>query len=458
MSYRYRSLSFWHDSLDDDLAQRPSLTEDRKVAVAVVGAGYTGLWTAYYLNKCQPDIDVAIVEAEVAGFGASGRNGGWCIGELAGIEGLLANPETRDSAIALKRAMFDTVDEVGRVAVAEEIPCDYAKGGTISLATSPLHVGRLQRRITALHELGFGEEDYRWLEPDESKARLRTAPNHGAMYSAHCAVLHPAKLVRGLEDVVERLGVTIFEQSPARSARNRVVTTDSGSLSADVVLRATEGYTSGLQGHRRKLIPIHTMMIATEPLSQSVWDTIGLAERETFGDPRRVVIYGQRTADGRLAFGGRGEYFYGSAVKDAFDDDDRGFEYVHRTMVGLFPGLRGAEITHRWGGPIGVPRDWRPSVGLNRRTGLAWAGGYVGEGVAASNLAGRTVADLILERDTELVSLPWVGHPFPKWEREPLRYAGVKAIRALAESVDITEFKTGKTPKLRSRILNSFLS
>ena len=182
MSYRYRSLSFWHDSLDDDFAPRPSLTEDRKVDVAVVGAGYTGLWTAYYLKKWQPDIDVAIVEAEVAGFGASGRNGGWCIGELAGIEGLLANPETRDSAIALKRAMFDTVDEVGRVAAAEEIPCDYAKGGTISVATSPLHVGRLQRGITALHELGFDEEDYRWLEPDESKARLRTAPNHGAMY------------------------------------------------------------------------------------------------------------------------------------------------------------------------------------------------------------------------------------------------------------------------------------
>jgi glycine/D-amino acid oxidase-like deaminating enzyme len=233
------------------------------------------------------------------------------------------------------------------------------------------------------------------------------------------------------------------------------VRTDSGRLDAEVVVRATEGYTPTLEGHSRKLIPIHTMMIATEPLPQSVWDAIGLAERETFGDPRRIVIYGQRTADGRLAFGSRGEYYFGSGIRDTFPASDAGFVNVQRTLTKLFPGLRGVEITHRWGGPIGVPRDWRPSVGLNRRTGFAWAGGYVGEGVAASNLAGRTLADLILDRETELVELPWVGRPFPKWEREPMRWAGVKAIRALAESVDSAEFRTGETPKLRSRALRS---
>ena len=457
MSDRYRALSFWHDSLADDLAPRPRLTGDRKVDVAIVGAGYTGLWTAYYLKKLRPEIEVAIVEAEIAGFGASGRNGGWCLGALAGIDPLIADPAKRDGAVSLMRAMFETVDEVGRVADAEEISCDFAKGGTIQVATSPPHVRTLKRQVESLRSLGFGAEDYRWLEPDECSSRIRTSPNLGGMYTPHCAAIHPAKLVRGLADVVERLGVAIYERTPARSVRDRTVRTDSGRIDAEVVLRATEGYTPRLEGHRHKLIPIHTMMIATERLPQSLWDTIGLSERETFGDPRRVVIYGQRTADGRLAFGGRGEYYFGSGIKDMFDASDALFTNVHRTLTELFPGLRGVEITHRWGGPIGVPRDWHPSVGLNRWTGFAWAGGYVGEGVAASNLAGRTLADLILERETELVGLPWVGRPFPKWEPEPLRWAGVKAIRSLAESVDSAEFKTGETPKLRSRILNSFM-
>ena len=457
MSDRYRALSLWHDSLADDLAPRPQLTTDRDVDVAIVGAGYTGLWTAYYLKKLRPEISVAIVEAEIAGFGASGRNGGWCIGALAGIDTLIADPATRDGAIALMRAMFETVDEVGSVAESEEISCDFAKGGTIQVATSPPHVGTLKRQNESLRSLGFGEEDFAWLEPDECNARIRTAPNLGGMYTPHCAAIHPAKLVRGLAEVVERLGATIYEHSPARSVGGRVVSTDSGDLNAEIVVRATEGYTPRLEGHTRKLIPIHTMMIATEPLPQSLWDAIGLSERETFGDSRRVVIYGQRTADGRLAFGGRGEYYFGSAIKDTFAASDALFTNVHRTLTELFPGLRGVEITHRWGGPIGVPRNWRPSVGLNRRTGFAWAGGYVGEGVAASNLAGRTLAYLILERETELIKLPWVGRPFPRWEPEPLRWAGVRAVRALAESVDSAELNSGQTPKLRSQILNSFI-
>ncbi len=454
---RYRSLSFWHDSLADDLTPRASLSGDHAADVAIVGAGYTGLWTAYYLKKAQPGLEVTIVEAEIAGFGASGRNGGWCLGALAGIDKWLADPARRDGAISLMRAMFDAVDEVGRVTEAEEISCDYAKGGTISVATTAPHVGMLQRQVEEFRSLGFGEEDFGWLDPGECRSRIGTRRNLGGMFMSHCAAIHPAKLVRGLAEVVERLGVRIYELSPVRSIGERTVLTDSGQVRAGVVLRATEGYTPRLLRHGRKLIPIHTMMVATEPLPESVWDEIGLAERETFGDPRRVTIYGLRTADGRLAFGGRGEYYFGSGIRDTFPPDDAGFRRVQHTLVDLFPALREAEITHRWGGPVGVPRDWRPSVGLNRLSGRAWAGGYVGEGVAASNLAGRTVADLILERETELVGLPWVGTPFPRWEPEPVRWVGVKAIRALAESVDATEMRSGKTPKLRSRVLRSFV-
>jgi glycine/D-amino acid oxidase-like deaminating enzyme len=457
MVERYRALSFWHDSLDEDFAPRSSLAGEHAADVAIVGAGYTGLWTAYYLKKAAPGLRIAIVESDIAGFGASGRNGGWCLGVIAGIERWLADPVRRERGIALARAMFGAVDEVGRVASVEGISCDFAKGGTISVATARPHADALRGRLEELRSLGFGEDDYRWLDPGECRSLVNTSMNHGGLYLSHCAAIHPAKLVRGLAEVVERLGVDIYEQSPARTIADRVVTTDGGCVRADFVVRATEGYTSRFKRYHRELLPIHTLMVATEPLPPSTWKEIGLARRETFGDPRRIIIYGQRTADDRLAFGGRGEYYFGSAVHDTFPPGGHAFGRLRRTLTDLFPVLRDVRITHSWGGPVGVPRNWQPSVGLDRSTGYAWAGGYVGEGVAASNLAGRTLAALILKQDSEAVRLPWVGRPFPQWEPEPARWAAVKALRALADSVDEAELNSGRTPGLRSTVVGWFM-
>lgn len=453
----YRSLSFWLDTVPDDLLPRRSLTSDEDVDVVIVGAGYTGLWTAYYLKKLEPATRVAIVEAEVAGFGASGRNGGWCMGSLAGMHSMLSRPDQRAGALALQRAMFETVNEVGRVAQDEGIDCHFVRAGLIQVATSRPHVDVLRREIAAQRSLGFGDADYRWMEPDECAKRIKTARNLGGMYTPHCAAIDPARLARRLAEVVEGLGVMIYERSPALAIDPRRVSTPGGRLSAEVVVRATEGYTANLRGYRRHLIPIHSMMIATAPLPPSLWEEIGLAERELFGDPRRLVIYGQRTADGRLAFGARGTYYFGSRVRDRFSADDPGFRHVHRTLLSLFPALADVEITHRWGGPLGVSRDWSPSVGFNPATGLAWAGGYVGEGVAASNLAGRTLADLILQRDTERTRLPWVGHRSPRWEREPIRWLGTAAVRRLGESADRVEERTGRSPRVRAAVFKAFV-
>jgi glycine/D-amino acid oxidase-like deaminating enzyme len=269
--------------------------------------------------------------------------------------------------------------------------------------------------------------------------------------------MHPARLARGLADVVERRGVTIYERSPALALESRSVVTPGGRLRAETVVRTTEAYTRTIRGHARTLIPVHSMMIATEPLPESAWKEIGLANRETFGDPRRIVIYGQRTADDRLAFGSRGAYFYGSRIRDRFAPDEEAFRSVQRTAESLFPILREYRVNHRWGGALGIPRDWRPAVGIDREAGLAWAGGYVGEGVAASNLAGRTLADLVLGRDTERVRLPLVGPPFPSWEPEPLRWLGVSAVRRLGESLDAAELRGRPTPRLRSALFGTFV-
>jgi len=267
----------------------------------------------------------------------------------------------------------------------------------------------------------------------------------GATYTPDCAVVHPGRLVAGLAEAVERRGVTIYEGTRATSLEQGQVRTDRGTLRAEVVVRATEGYTRSLRGRRRELAPVYSLIIATEPLPPETWERIGLRRRESWSDQRHVVIYGQRTADDRMVFGGRGApYHFGSAIKPGFDRDDRVFAGLRATLVDLFPVLSSARITHAWGGALGVPRDWCASVGLDRTTGLAWAGGYVGDGVSTTNLAGRTLRDLVLGHDTDLTRLPWVGHRSRRWEPEPLRWLGANAGLRAMRLADVEEGVTGR--------------
>jgi glycine/D-amino acid oxidase-like deaminating enzyme len=454
----YRSQSFWHATAPDRFEPRPQLSSDDQVDVAIVGAGYTGLWTAYYLKSLEPGLRVAIVEAEIAGFGASGRNGGWCLGTLAGMAGFLeGDASQRAAGIRLQRAIFDTVAEVERVCERERIDCHWARGGNVTFAMVPAQLDQLRADLDFWRGLGFGEDDVRWLEAGECTQRVASAQNLGGFFLAHCAALHPTRLARGLAETVERMGVSIYERSPARALEPGAVVTDGGRLRADTIVRATEGYTGSLPGCERLLLPLHSMMIATEPLPEQVWKEIGLGDRETFADPRRLVTYGQRTADDRIAFGARGRYFYGSRVHDVFSADDPDFVDVKRILDSMFPVLRDHGVTHRWGGALGVPRDWRPSVGLDRARGLGWAGGYVGEGVAASNLAARTLADLVLGLDSELTTLPLVGPPIPPGEPQPMRWLGVTGVKQLGASLDAAELQGRGTPRVRKALYHAFV-
>jgi glycine/D-amino acid oxidase-like deaminating enzyme len=455
---RYRSRSFWLDTVPGSLRPRPALERDLDVDVAIVGAGYTGLWTAYELARRDPSLRVAVLEAEIAGFGASGRNGGWCSALFAGSRAVTARRHGREAAVALQRALFATVDEVGRVAAAEGIDAHFVKGGTLDLATAPVQVSRLEARVAEEREWGFGPEDVRWLGAEEAKERLAVAGGLGAMFIPHCARVHPARLARGLAEAVERKGVTIYERTRVRELAPRRVETEGGRVRADVVVRATEGYTRSLRGERRTLAPIYSLMIATAPLPAAFWDEVGWEAQETFADGRHLVIYGQRTADDRIAFGGRGApYHFGSAVRDGFDREPEVFAELRRILEELFPALAGVDVTHAWGGPLGVPRDWYSSVGIDRTTGLAWAGGYVGDGVGTSNLAGRTLADLVLGLDTELTALPWVGHRWRPWEPEPWRWLGINAALRFTAGLDRHEARTGRRSRWRERVLGRML-
>ncbi|HEU0240310.1 MAG TPA: FAD-dependent oxidoreductase [Micromonosporaceae bacterium] len=450
----YRGLSHWMATVDDDLTPRPSLAADIDADVVIVGAGLTGLWTAYYLATADPTMRIAVVESEIAGFGASGRNGGWCSALFPQSIGALARQHGPELAVAMHEAMRHTVDEVGRITAREGIECDFAKGGTVMLARSPLQLERARDEVRESDEFGLGLV---MLGADEARRRCGATAVVGGTYTPDCARIHPAKLVRGLTRAVERRGVTVYERSPVVRLAPREVATPYATVRADIVVRATEGYTARLPGLRRAIAPVYSLMVVTQPLPTSFWDVAGLGQRETFGDYRNLIIYGQRTADDRLAFGGRGApYHFGSQIRPDYDRDARVFGDLRRVLAQLFPDLQVdgvVPINMAWGGPLGIPRDWCASVGLDRATGLAWAGGYVGDGVSTTNLAGRTLADLIRDEQTDLTVLPWVNHRSGSWEPEPLRWLGVNAALWAMGGADRTEARTGRSSK-RAALIN----
>jgi glycine/D-amino acid oxidase-like deaminating enzyme len=454
----YRSLSFWHDTVPASLAPGEPLAGDAEADVAIVGAGFTGLWTAYYLAQRDPALRIVVCEREIAGFGASGRNGGWCSALFPASLGKLARMASRDAAIAMQRAMYETVDEVGRVAVAEGIDCHWAKGGTVMLARSLSQLERAKAEIDEAREFGFGEEDVRLLDAAAAHALAGASGVLGGVFTPHCAAIHPARLVRGLAAAVRRQsGVSLYERTPVLEIAPGRVVTPTGTVRARYVVRATEGYTPGLPGYRRAVAPVYSLMIATEPLPPAVWDEIGLANRPTFNDLRHLIIYGQRTADGRFAFGGRGApYHLGSSVRPSYDQVPAVFAALRRTLTELFPAVADVPVTHHWGGPLAIPRDWCASVGLDPATGLGWAGGYVGDGVGTTNLAGRTLADLITGTDSPLTRLPWVGHKSPGWEPEPLRWLGLNAGLRVMHLADREEGRTARPSKI-AKFMGRFL-
>jgi glycine/D-amino acid oxidase-like deaminating enzyme len=437
-----RQPSFWLETCGDDLTPRPALDGNITADVAIVGAGYTGLWTAHHLLRHDPGLRVVLVEREIAGWGASGRNGGWCSALYPVPWSRVAKEHGADAARRMEAALQAAVDDVGYWCKNHNVDAHFTKGGTLSLARGPAQVARLR-----------SETGGRWLSAEDARARVAASDVDGARYTRHCAAIQPARLVRGLARVVEAQGGTIYERTAATAIHPGRLVTSVGTVRAETVIRATEGYTADIPSSHRLLAPVWSLIIATEPLSDSVWEHLGWRDRETLNDERHLIIYAQRTADDRIVFGGRGApYRFGSQTKGSSGHAET-YAGLERALHELFPQTVSAAITHRWGGVIGVPRDFTPSVTLDSATRIGWAGGYVGDGVACTSLAGRTLADLILGRDTDRTHLPWVGHKWRRWEPEPLRWLGVRGMTALMASADRVEARTGN-PSRRATLLD----
>jgi glycine/D-amino acid oxidase-like deaminating enzyme len=443
-------VSHWWQQIGDP-KRRPELPGNQTVDVAIVGAGFTGLWTAYYVKKARPDLRVVVIEQKFAGYGASGRNGGWLTNSVTGGREQYVPTHGKDAAERFQRAMNETVDEVIRVAREEGIHADIQKGGEVTVAYTPAQEKRLRDFYHS--EQQFQYSDVELLEAEAAKEQINVADMRASVWHPHAARIHPAKLVAGLAETVEQLGVEIYERTRVVEISPHRVRTTHGTVSADYVVRATEGFTPSLKGYKRLWLPMNSSMIVTEPLSAAVWDELHWNKGEVLGDMAHVYMYAQRTADDRIAFGGRGvPYRFGSKT----DNDGTTQAVTAKTLGDLmrrfFPATENANIDHLWSGVLGVPRDWAATVGLDQKTGMAWAGGYVGTGVSTTNLAGRTLSDLITGQRTEITDLPWVNHRVRKWEPEPLRWLATRGLYAAYGVADSQEYSGKKKTSPIARV------
>ncbi|MEZ0064831.1 glycine/D-amino acid oxidase-like deaminating enzyme [Streptacidiphilus sp. MAP12-20] len=435
-------VSFWYSAIGLPDPRSP-LDGSTEVDVAVVGGGYTGLWTAYYLKQADPSLRIAVLEQRFCGYGASGRNGGWLYNGFAG-RGVFAKHYGKARAVAMQQAMNDSVDEVLRVCAAEDIEADQVKGGVLEVAYTPAQVERLDAFVAGEH--AYGEKEVQRLTAAEASARIAVSGVLGGSWTPHGARIQPAKLVRGLAEAAERLGVEIYEQTtvteilPATGTAPARAVTPHGTVSARYVLRCTEGFTANLRGEKRSWLPMNSSMIVTAPLPASFWDSVGWEGRETLGDFAHAYMYAQRTADDRIALGGRGvPYRFGSRTDNDGSTAAKTIEQLTEILTRFFPAARGVTVDHAWSGVLGVPRDWCSTVALDRASGLGWAGGYVGSGVTTTNLAARTLRDLVLGESSQLTDLPWVNHRVRRWEPEPFRWIGVHGMYAAYHFADRQE-------------------
>jgi glycine/D-amino acid oxidase-like deaminating enzyme len=431
--------SLWRDTLEASQKLRPALTEDLSVDIAIIGAGYTGLWSAFHLIKQNPGLSIAIFERDCIGFGASGRNGGWASALYPISHDRLIRENGSEAALLVRKLWHESITHLEEFSTSEKADIDFYRGGTLTVARNKAQLKRMQKDFVS-----YASEGYELLNKSESISRIGISRTLGGMYTRDCARIHPLKLALSIADAVEKRGVKIFENTPVESYSTNELLTASGKVKAKTIIVATEAYSPQFKELKRSVVPLYSLLVATEPLPEVFWNEIGWKENETLAPASHLIVYAQRTADNRIAIGGRGApYHYNSSIKDEYDNHAKVHESLRNLARGWFPALREYSFTHAWGGPLGITRDWHPSVSFDRKSGIARAGGYVGDGVTSAYIAGQTITSLILERDDEHLRLPWVNHRSPQWEPEPIRWASLHAGLSAASWADREEAITG---------------
>jgi glycine/D-amino acid oxidase-like deaminating enzyme len=435
MTTDHSDKSFWLATYGP-YVPNPSVQGDLQVDVAVIGGGFTGLSTAYHLRKDNPTMAVAVLEAEVVGYGASGRNGGFSM-TLFGMEpSVTKRLYGQARTVEAHRYMERAVDYVDAFIKEHHIESDYWFPGFLRVATSPAYARRIQHDLHILSDLGIGGIE--WIDAARLRAEVDSPLFLGAWWEPRCGLLNPAKQVRELKRVATQFGAQIYEHTPVSAierAARFTLRTPGGTVTAEKIVFATNAYSHLIPELATKQAPVFTHMVVTAPLTAAQRASIGWAHRQGIEDARNLVHYFRLTADDRLAMGGSDVTLaYGRGM--AQDANARVFADLERDVVRLFPALRGVTFTHRWGGPVSVPVQMVPVIGHIGDTRALYSLGCLGHGVSLTHLNGRTLADLVCERKTDLTDVWFVNRKVLPWPPEPVRFVVSHAIRGYLRAED----------------------
>ncbi len=425
----FREKSYWLTTRP--YSPFPALSGDKTVEVAVVGGGFTGLSTAYHLKKADPALSVALLEGQVIGFGASGRNGGFnmtLFGLTLSVTALrFGRARAREAHLYMERA----VDTLRDLVALEKISCDYEHPGFLRVATSRSYEKRIRHEVELAHKLGLS--GISWMEADRVQEEVKSPVFGGAWWEPRCGILNPAKLSFGWRDVISNLGVAVYEQSPVISIQKTPggvrLSTPGGSVTAKKAVLATNAYSHLIPALRTKQTPVWTRIVLTEPLSPERMAAIGWQNRQGIEDARNLVHYFRLTADNRILMGGR-DVGLSTGLDMDKDNDPVTFEGLENDVRQVFPQISGVRFTHRWGGPVSVTTDMAPALGFLGDERLVYSVGCVGHGVSLTHLNGRTVSDLVLGRKSDLTSVFFVNRKVLPWPPDPVRFVAAKAILA----------------------------
>jgi glycine/D-amino acid oxidase-like deaminating enzyme len=431
--------SLWRGSTS--LPARRSITSSNSFDIAIIGAGFSGLWSAYHLKQLQPSLRIAIFEQNYVGFGASGRNGGWASAEYPTSNSRVIKEHGNTSFRDLRKALIDSIDEIGQISTENNWQIEYAKGGALVFATNKAQLTRISREI---------DDEHRLLNQDQARELLNVAKITGGVYTPHCAALNPFKLTQSLANYLEAVGVEIYENSKVEEIFDRQVLVNGHRISCQLSIRATEAFTDR-KWLANQQIPIYSLMVATERLPIEILNQIGNTQRATFQEACNLITYAQITGDNRLAIGGRGvRYKLFSHLSNRSELDNRMHSALERRAVKWFPQLQSVKFEYRWGGPVALTRRWQSYLNYNPITGQAAIGGYVGDGVTLSYLVAKTLAQMI--NGEKVANLPFINQRIGRWEPEPIRYLAVNAGFKATVAADFEERVTGRPSLIASFI------
>ena len=436
--------SLWQGN--QNVIYRKSINKNESFDVAIIGAGFSGLWSAFHLKQFQPNLKIAVFEKEYVGFGASGRNGGWASAEYPTSSNRLIKENGLESYKNLRTAITKSIDEIGQIAKSNNWQIDYAKGGALVFARGNAQLSRISKDIDDEHQL---------LNKSQTTELLNIPSALGSVFTPHCAALNPFKLVRTLADHLEKNGVIIYEQSNVSEIKDKQVAVNGFKVDCIFSIRATEAFTPRRwMGNRQ--IPIYSLMVATEPLSSEVIKQIRNAQRATFQEACHLITYAQITADNRLAIGGRGvRYKLFSRLSERSEIDNRMHSALERRARSWFPQISDAKFEYRWGGAVALTRRWQAYLNFDQAASRAEIGGYVGDGVTLSYLVAKTLAEKMSKLKT--ANLPFVDQRIGKWEPEPIRYLAVNAGFKATVIADYEE-KITKKPSLLAAIIDPLIN